>query len=100
MVLNDLETISAESINLDKISVEILEIFKPLLVEMENFNENLDKEEFILSGMSLVEKLDINKRNIVLNYGKVSKSCQPIENSFAPKITKKSIQIVKQMLGG
>ena len=52
--------ISADEIELDLVSAEILVIFKPLLVEMETFNEDLDKEEFIESGMTLLEKLDIN----------------------------------------
>jgi hypothetical protein len=37
---------------------------------MENFNEDLDREEFVDSAISLLDKLDINSRNMVLNYGK------------------------------
>jgi len=55
--------ISADEINLDIVSSEILLIIKPLLVEMESFDENLDKEEFIESGIALFESLDINQRN-------------------------------------
>jgi hypothetical protein len=62
--------ISADEIDLDNVPVEILSIFKPLLVEMENFNEDLDREEFVDSSISLLDKLDINSRNIVLNFGK------------------------------
>lgn len=36
--------------------VEILQIFKPLLVEMETFGEDLDQEEFVESSMALLEK--------------------------------------------
>ena len=49
---------------------ELLIIFKPLLVEMENFGEDLDREEFVESSLALLEKVDINSRNQVLNYGK------------------------------
>ena len=52
--------ISADEINIDIIPADVLIILKPLLVEMENFNEDLDREEFIDSSMALFEKLDIN----------------------------------------
>jgi hypothetical protein len=45
------------------VSPELLIIFKPLLVEMENFGENLDREEFIESSLALLERVDINSRN-------------------------------------
>ena len=62
--------ISPDEINLDIVSTDILLVFKPMLVEMENFDEDLDKEEFIESSLALLEKLDINLRNTVLNYGR------------------------------
>ena len=62
--------ISPDEINLDIVSTDILLVFKPMLVEMENFDEDLDKEEFIESSLALLEKLDINSRNTVLNYGR------------------------------
>ena len=55
--------ISADEINLDLVSPELLIIFKPLLVEMENFGEDLDREEFIQSSLALLERVDINSRN-------------------------------------
>lgn len=48
----------------------MLLIFKPLLLEMENFGEELDKEEFIESSIALLEKVDIIYKNAVFNYGK------------------------------
>lgn len=62
--------ISADEINLDLVTPELLIIFKPLLVEMENFGEDLDREEFVESSLALLEKVDINSRNQVLNHGK------------------------------
>lgn len=64
---NGNERISAEEINLDIIPAEVLIVLKPLLVEMENFNEDLDREEFIDSCLALFEKLDINQRNTIIN---------------------------------
>ena len=89
--------ISADSINLDDVPVEILTVFKPLLVEMESFNEDLDKEEFVDSAFSLLEKLDINSRNIVLNFGKqLPKSLKSLEKElFKPKISKKSEELAQ-----
>tara|TARA_B110000285_G_C14862657_1_gene485306 strand:- start:204 stop:554 length:351 start_codon:yes stop_codon:yes gene_type:complete len=62
---------------------------------MENFNEDLDREEFVDSAVSLLDKLDINSRNIVLNYGKqLPKSLQSLQNElFKPKISKKSEEL-------
>lgn len=39
--------ISSDKINLDSVSVDVLEVFTPLLIEMEKLDETLDKEEFI-----------------------------------------------------
>ena len=63
---------------------------------MENFNEDLDREEFVDSAISLLDKLDINSRNIVLNFGKhlpksFNKSLQ--SELFKPKISKKSEEL-------
>jgi hypothetical protein len=60
---------------LDIVSTDILTVFKPILVEMENFDENLDRDEFIESSLALLDKLDINSRNIVLGYGKKTAPC-------------------------
>lgn len=89
--------ISADEIELDLVSAEILAIFKPLLVEMETFDEDLDKDEFIESSLTLLEKMDINRKNIVLSVGKnkIPKSHAHFEkeNKFKPEISKKSQQI-------
>ena len=84
--------LSADEINLDFVSAEILEIFKPLLVELETFNEELDKDEFVESALALLETLDIQSRNTVLNFGrKVPKSHVIFEtNKFHPQISKRS----------
>ena len=74
-------------------------IFKPLLVEMETYNEDLDKDEFIDSAMSLLETLDINQRNTVLNFGKKvprNHAYFNIDNRFKPDISKKSRKIADQ----
>jgi hypothetical protein len=85
--------ISANEINLDYVSTEILVIFKPLLIELETFDEALDQEEFIASALALCEKLDVNSKSIILNLGKrVPRSLSNFEteNRFKPQISKKS----------
>lgn len=62
--------ISADNIDLDRIDGEILLIIKPLLVEMENYDEDLDRDEFIDSAIGLLSQKDINTRNIVLNHSR------------------------------
>ena len=46
--------ISATHINLEHISTEILLLLKPLLIEMESYEESLDVDEFIESGIALL----------------------------------------------
>ena len=85
--------ISADEIELDLVSAEVLVVFKPLLVEMETFDEDLDREEFIESAITLLDKLDINTRNVVLTQGKKIPKSQAHferENRFKPIISKKS----------
>ena len=93
--------ISADEINLDLVSAEILTIFKPLLVELEAFDEDLDKEEFVESSLALMDKLDINQKNQVLNFGKNRKvpksmALHEMENRFHPIISKKSAMMAER----
>ena len=60
--------ITASEINLDNVTIEILDVFAPLLVEMENLEESLDKFEFIDSSLELYKTLTITQRNIILNF--------------------------------
>ena len=55
--------ISSKNIELSYLSAELLLIFKPLLSEMENFNETLDKEEFIDSAITLYNTLSVSDKN-------------------------------------
>lgn len=85
--------ISANLINLDFIPIEVLVIFKPLLIELETYNEDLDQEEFIESSLVLYEKLDINSKNTIMSIGKKLPKCKTgvdAENRFKPQISKKS----------
>ena len=79
-------------------SAEILQIFKPLLIEMESFGEDLDKDEFVESAICLLEKQDISSRNLVLSFGrKLPKSMQNLEDIlFKPTISKKSKELVRE----
>jgi hypothetical protein len=45
--------ISAQMINLEALPIEILELLSPLMQEIDNFNEQLDREEFIESALCL-----------------------------------------------
>ena len=47
--------ITSEEVNLDLVSAQILEIFTPLFVEMENLNETLTREEFCASAYNLYQ---------------------------------------------
>jgi Ca2+-binding EF-hand superfamily protein len=45
--------ISADKLSLDNVTADILEIFTPLLLEMEANGFTLDQEEFIESSLAL-----------------------------------------------
>jgi len=47
--------ISPTQIDISGLNAEILQILMPLLQELETFNETLDKEEFIESGLVLYQ---------------------------------------------
>jgi len=77
--------ISAIHINLDFIPTDILVIFKPLLIELETYNEDLDEEEFVESALVLYEKLDIRSRNSILDIcRKVPRSNVGAPEMFTP----------------
>tara|TARA_B110000285_G_C15087300_1_gene596943 strand:- start:1287 stop:1442 length:156 start_codon:yes stop_codon:yes gene_type:complete len=46
--------VTADDISLDNIPMDIILIFKPLLLEMETYDESLDKDEFVESAVSLL----------------------------------------------
>ena len=46
--------LNADEITLDDLSSEVLVILKPLLLELEEYEEELDCEEFIESAMQLL----------------------------------------------
>jgi hypothetical protein len=62
--------ISSDHIDLESVPAEILLIFKPLLVEMEEFNETLAHDEFVNSAIALLKTLPIHCRNLILNFDK------------------------------
>ena len=46
--------ISADEIDLESVPMDLIVIFKPLLLEMEAYNESLDKDEFVESSLALI----------------------------------------------
>ena len=88
--------ITAEEISIERISVEILGVFAPLLIEMENIQESLDLGEFIDSSFELYRTLTVTQKNLVLNYmpNEIVQNMQKPQ-SFVPKIGKKSKKLAK-----
>ncbi|TNV79180.1 hypothetical protein FGO68_gene1688 [Halteria grandinella] len=60
--------ISGQNIEISGLSAELLQILKPLLQELDQFNETLDKEEFIDSALRLYKTLTVTQRNVILKY--------------------------------
>jgi len=53
---NENGKLNADEIALDYLSSEVLVILKPLLLELEEYQEELDCEEFVESAMVLLAK--------------------------------------------
>ena len=88
--------ISAEQIDLDSVPAEVLLVFKPLLIEMETYQEQLDQEEFIESSEALLKAATNEERLTILNFGRRQK---PVEQySFQPKLTNKTNEIAKRVI--
>ena len=47
----NMSRISADDVSLESVPMDIIMIFKPLLLEMEMYQESLDKDEFIESAV-------------------------------------------------
>ena len=65
--------ISASEVALENVPAEVLLIFKPLLVEMENFEEQLDQAEFIESALVLMQRCTVSERATIVNFGQKKK---------------------------
>lgn len=60
--------ITASEINLNNVNIEILDTFAPLLVEMENLQESLDRYEFVDSSLELYKTLTVTQRQNILQF--------------------------------
>lgn len=56
------------SIKLQTVSIQSLQILKPLLQEMEQLGESLDQEEFVESCLNLMKTLTIDERAKLLSF--------------------------------
>ena len=90
----DNNMISSDLIDVDNVPIKILELFKPLIDEMERFNACLDVDEFIESSLVLLQRYTVDKRNFILNLNRVYKKTP--EPSFAPQICKVSKRLAQK----
>lgn len=91
--------ISSNEIHLNLVPTDILVILKPLLIELEAYDEELDQEEFVESALVLFNSLDINSKNIVLSIGKKVSRCKSElgeQNKFKPEISKRSKKLAEE----
>ena len=89
-------SITSEQINSEHLPPEILAIFKPLLAEMESFDESLNQSEFVESSTIMLQNCTINERNMILNFGNRKKERTP-EYSFAPKVNNRSAILASRL---
>ena len=91
--------ISSDEINLDHVSAQILEIFAPLFVEMENLSEQLTKDDFCDSAYNLYQTLGPIDKSVILNFKRDGISLREKyrnRNSHVPTIDPNSAEIVNQ----
>lgn len=72
--------ISTHSINVKVLKGGYLEIFKPLLEELAELNEPLDREEFVDAVNRLYDTLNQQDKNLILRFGQRTK--EEKENQF------------------
>lgn len=58
--------ISANRIDITKLSPELLEVLTPLFCEMEELGQTLDEDEFIDAAGRLYEAVPLPEKNIIL----------------------------------
>jgi hypothetical protein len=75
-----------------------LEIFAPILEEMERIGETLDESDFVDAGQRLIKTLDITRRNTVLSFTHQEPNTTQIyeDRTFIPAINPKSKKIASQ----
>ena len=78
-LFNDLDSdqdgiISGINININKIPKKIINIIEPLLIELKEENQTLNKDEFILAMDKLFEDISLIEKNEIINrYKNISK---------------------------
>ena len=87
--------INSEEIELDYVPNEVLLVLKPLLVEIEIYQESLNLSEFINSSFALLESLTTQSRNIILNFDASRKPVQE-SPSFQPLISDRTKQLASK----
>ena len=65
--------ISTAKINLQALDADMTEIFKPLMSELEQLDEPLNREEFVDATTRLYEQLNQRDKNLILRFGKEKK---------------------------
>ena len=101
--------VSAKEICLDNVTADILEIYTPMLLEMEASNVQLDKDEFIESSLALyhvspvstnffLKTLEVTEKNMILKFGQdVGQLYREAlkEETFQPQINQRSEEMLK-----
>ena len=63
-------SIEATSIDINTIPIDLLQVLMPLLIELETYDEKLDKGEFVQSVLALYKTLTITEKNAIRNFGR------------------------------
>lgn len=65
--------ISIDAINIETIPKEVSDIFMPIVQELEELEDGqraIDRAEFIQASLRLYQTLNVQERNLILNFNK------------------------------
>ncbi|TNV85154.1 hypothetical protein FGO68_gene11081 [Halteria grandinella] len=92
--------ISAQRIDLHSLPTKILEVFQPLLIEMEELGTTLNQEEFLDASLRLYQTLNIQDRGLILNFNRSSnqrsQGGELSKCTFYPQLNPKSLKMVSE----
>lgn len=77
---------SSENIDLSVLSPQLREVFQPLLEELEDLGEPLDRDEFVDASLRLYQRIPQLEKTLILQFGKRKHKHEESVYSFKPKV--------------
>ena len=85
--------ISSNSIDVSRLPKKLIEMYSPLLSDLQNFGESLNLGQFIMVAKNLYATLNVTDRNSLIPEHHSKTEFSPCEFPFQPRINGKSRQL-------